>query len=253
MFYSPFSKLSLVKAEESNGKWEVFLEASNENEDEQKEITVMKSLQDASKDYLKHGVISWDHQHRVKDDPAFIIGEPTDVAFSKNRSTLVKGILYQKNKYAQGVFENLLSGTTRFGASVGGWILAKAKSIITKVIWRDTAITDKAVNSTTQGNTTLLPFAEFAKALSAGSGVDASSFSGGRALSPESLRGATVNQVPELKIKNLFIDFINEFSEGRIISYKDLIAFIENQNLDDSVASQVLEFIVGKVSALSKN
>jgi len=133
-FYSPFSVV-LVKAESSNGKWNIFLQASNEGLDQEKETIFCKALKDAKDYYLSHGILSWDHKHKLLHDPAYIIGEPTEVAFTDDNKTLVKGFLYQKNKIAKSLFENIESGATKLGASVGGGILKKSENNILKVVW----------------------------------------------------------------------------------------------------------------------
>ena len=240
----------LAKANEEDGKWIVYLEASNESKDQDGEITVMKALQEDVANYLKQGVISWDHQHRIKNDPKYIIGEPVDVAFTSTHSTLIKGILYKENEIAQGVWNNLLSNTTRFGASVGGWILKKSEGTIKKVAWRDTAITDKPVNADTLGNVQTIPFSEFAKSLQAGSGVNAGAFEGGRAITPESLQGADVEITPYL-VSNAFYTFLKGVREDRVKSFDQARAMIKSQILDDKATDQVMNFILKKVQMVN--
>jgi hypothetical protein len=246
----PFTNVTLMKAEEEGSKWVVYLEASNENEDREREVTVMKALKKASDFYLTHGVISWDHQHKpdvrrnYPGDPQCIIGEPTDVAFSSSRSTLVKGILYKKNQKAQGVMENMMSRTTRFGASVSGYVLKKSVSenanYITEVFWDDTAVTYKPVNDTTMGHATLTPFAEFAKALMAGAGINAAEFTGGRALVPESLRGKPVDI--------LFKDFVKKVKVGRLNTYRDTREWVKSRGLEDDAVDYLMGFIFEKLT-----
>jgi hypothetical protein len=267
-FYSPFSSTELIKAAEEGGKWVVYLEASNENIDQDGEVTVMKALKDASEYYLSHGVISWDHQHKITKNPAFIIGEPTDVAFTANNSTLVKGILYKENKNAQGVMENLLSKSTRFGSSIGGFILKKSKeensSIIKKVFWDETAITNKPVNDTTLGNVQILPYAAFAKALMAGDGLSPMDFTSGRALTKESLQGVsvitpTIITLKDIKgwekmemdpaILNLIMKgFLKKVSSGGIRTEEDIKWYINSYCLRDAITDQITDFLVEKVT-----
>jgi hypothetical protein len=256
-FYSPF-RTTLVKAEESDGKWNVFLQASNEGFDQDKEKMLVKALQDQAQYYESHGVISWDHKQKQLHDPSFIIGEPTDVAFNAKNETLVKGILYKENKRAQGLWENLMSKSTRFGASVGGYILHKAQNIIDKVFWDETAITHKPVNDETLGKVQLMSFPEFAKALMAGAGVDASSFTGGRALTSESLQGNSQTDegdeenpnISDADLRNLFNRFLAGVRRGEVKSTNDVLAFVLDEGYSSGVAADIVQFIFQKVPTL---
>lgn len=244
-FYLPFQNSQLIKAAEENGKWVVYLEASNETLDQENEVIAMKALKDASDYYLTHGVISWDHKHKQLNDPSYIIGEPEDVAFTSRNSTLVKGFLYKENKRAQGVWENILSNTTRFGSSVGGYILKKAKEglsqLVSKVLWDETAITHKPVNDTTLGKVQIIPFTEFVKALMAGSGVDAANFTGGRSLTKEELQGSS-------HAKRIFFDFMHNLKKGNLFGYDGLVSFVKSYKLDKDLEKQVIDFIYKQVT-----
>jgi hypothetical protein len=241
----------LIKAKDENGKWIVYLEASTESKDQEGEKTIMKALEEEAPNYLHKGVVSWDHQHRANNDPGAIIGEPLDVSFSSSRKTLLKAFLYQKNKKAQDVWDNIQSGCTRFGASIGGYILRKSKGIISKVIWRDTAITDKPVNHDTFGKVQLMPFAEFAKALMAGSGVDAASFSGGRALAGESLQGADNRKLSDIPVNILdlvFKGFLKAVKNEKINTYEETKRFVQGHGFTDNVSDEILGFIHKKIT-----
>lgn len=256
-FYSPFSGDALIKAEESDGKWNVFLQASNESWDQEQEKTLMKALQAQAEYYVSHGVLSWDHKHKQLHDPGFIIGEPTDVSFSPINETLVKGFLYKENKKAQGLMENLLSQSSRFGASIGGYILHKSEGgVIDRVFWDETAITHKPVNDTTLGKVQLLPFAEFAKALMAGSGVDAASFSGGRALIGESLQGALqtgespTKNISEADQRMLFTKLLGSIRSGEVRTTNDVITFVLDEGYSSDVAAEIIRFILNRIPVL---
>jgi len=259
-FYSPFSGAVLIKAEDHGGKWVVYLQASNEGMDQDSEVILSKALQEAKDYYLSHGVISWDHLHKQKGDPGFIIGEPTEVQFTKSNETLVKGWLYQKNPIAQKLWSNIESGATKLGASVGGGILSKSKGKIERVIWDEVAITNKPVNAGTLGHVQVIPFMEFAKALMAGSGVDAASYSGGRALSTEQLAGklvdATFGQTdatPEVNYdegRRYFDDLLINIKNGNIISMNDVVAYTLGQGYTEGVASVLIDFVARKIPML---
>lgn len=266
-FYSPFSGQVLIKAEAENDKWVIYLEASNEGLDQEQEVIMAKAME-ASKDYyLTHGVLSWDHKHKILHDPGFIVGEPTDVAITKQNSTLVKGWLYQKNPIAINLWHNIQSGAQKLGASVGGGIIQKSKGAegsgvsnqIDRVIWDETAITHKPVNDSTLGHVQVIPFQEFAKALMAGSGVNGN-YTGGRALTGESMQGATVDEtfgqtdiIRDLSYEEsrkffdaLWVNIKNE----QITSMNDVISYTLSQGYSDGVAVALIEFIAKKLPYL---
>ena len=256
-FFANFSSV-LIKAEEVNDKWIVYLKASNENLDLEEERVLQKALKAAAPMYLRKGVISWDHLHKLQKDPKFIVGEPIDVAFGDDKSTLVKGVLYKENSRAQGIWQDIMSNSTRFGSSVGGYILGKSSpSDVNKVYWDDTAITNKPVNDSLLGAVSTIPFKEFAKALMAGSGVDAASFTGGRATIPEDMQGVVVDEVqrPDEKISGispsdltlLFEDVISAIRSGLIMSPVDLVSFVAEKGYTGSVAAQIIQFIMQKL------
>lgn len=257
LFYSPFSE-TLIKGVEEDGKWNVYLEASNEIKDQDAEVLLCKALKQAADYYLTHGIISWDHRHKVTGDPKFIIGEPIDVAFNDKNKTLVKGWLYKENEIAQSVFQNICSKATKLGSSVGGGILRKAADlangvtgVISKVIWDETAITHKPVNDATMGNVSLIPFPEFAKSLMAGSGVDAATFTGGRALTPENLQGTAGPRAMSEEFKQLFRQLLTAVSEGRVSSYGDMIEFVIDKGYPAAEASELIQYLSYKIPSLS--
>jgi len=117
-FYVPFEQV-LVKGAEEGDKWVVYLEASNELQDQEGETVDMKALQKAADYFLSHGVLSWDHKHKQTNDPGFIIGEPLEVSFTDDKRTLVKAFLYKHNEIAKKVWANIKSGAQRLGSSIG--------------------------------------------------------------------------------------------------------------------------------------
>jgi len=260
-FYSPFTKV-LIKGDEADGKWNVYLQASNEGLDQDEEVLLCKALKDAADYYLTHGVLSWDHKHKVLHDPKYIIGEPVDVAFTGNNETMVKGFLYKENEVAQGLWKNIMSGAKMLGASVGGGILQKAKDaaegvkgVISKVVWDETAVTHKPVNDGTLGMVSIVPFPVFAKALMAGSGVNAEMFTGGRALTPESLQGSGVENIlhnegstiPYGETRRIFDDLLVRIKGGGISSYNDVVSYITAQGYPNEVTAQLLQFLQKKL------
>ncbi len=267
-FYSPFCGSVLVKAEEENDQWIVYLEASNEGIDQDAEIIMAKALREARDYYLKHGVLSWDHKHKILHDPGFIVGEPLDVAIDNNNKTLVKGWLYKKNPIAQRLWNNIQSGAQKLGASIGGGIIQKSKgkegsgvsNVIERVIWDETAITHKPVNDDTLGHVQLIPFEAFAKALMAGAGVDASSYSGGRALTGENLDRTlidetfgqidTIQNLSYEESRRFFDQLWVQINQGKITSMNDVISYTLDQGYDTSVAGALIQFIAKKLPQL---
>ena len=245
-FYSPLSHV-LIKGQEEDGKWIVYLQASNELTDQDGEKVEMSALKKARDYYLSHGVLSWDHKHKQTFDPGFIIGEPMAVKFTPQGETLVKGFLYKKNEIANRLWANIESGAKKLGASIGGGILQKSESTIKQVVWDETALTHKPVNDGTLGTVQVVPFAEFAKALMAGAGVDASGFSGGRAITPESLQGSTVNTLPYHAIREMMGDLLKAIRSGAIMDYNDMLNFVYDRGYEGSTANQIVNYIARKV------
>jgi hypothetical protein len=245
-FYTPFSNV-LIKGAEEDGRWIVYLQASNEIKDQDDETVEVSALKKARDYYMSHGILSWDHKHKVTGDPGFIIGEPLDVRFNSNNETLVKGFLYKYNDIAQKVWKNIRSKARRLGASIGGGILQKAESTIKQVVWDETALTHKPVNDGTLGTVQIVPFEAFAKALTAGGGVDAAAFTGGRALSPESLQGSTVDVIPMSDVRGMFSDLLKAIRDGKITNYNDMINFVYDRGYEGNTAARIVNYIARKI------
>lgn len=262
-FYAPCGDV-LIKGVEEDGRRMVYIEASNELEDQDGETVDMDALDKAKDYYLTHGVLSWDHKHKQKDDPLYIIGEPLDVKFTDDRKTLVKGWLYEHNQKAQSLWDNIRSGAKRLGASIGGGVLQKAASKIKRVIWDEVALTHKPINDATLGSVSMIPYGAFAKALSyvegnapveefikaltAGSGVDAATFTGGRALTPESLQGAPVKYPGREDLDRMFKSMFPMFISGEISNYNDMVNHVLDQGYSDGVSREIIDHIAGNLS-----
>jgi hypothetical protein len=226
-----------------------FLEASNEALDSDEELVVMKALEKQAESFLKKGLLSYDHLHKLEKNPKYIIGEPLDVKFSKDSRTLVKGRLYKSKEYAQEIMKMMQDKSTRLGASIGGAIVTKSKTystrlkrvvpVISDLKWDEVAITYKPVNTETLGKCTYMKFNEFAKsfmfndekeilnknrikrivslrkALMAGSGVNAGAMTGGRALIGESLGRQLVD-------KGFWKDLYLNIRKGHVYDFASL-------------------------------
>ncbi len=262
-FCAPFGEV-LVKGVEEDGRWVVYLEASNEIEDQDGETVDMAALEKAADYYLSHGILSWDHKHKQNNDPESIIGEPLEVKFTDDKRTLVKGWLYQHNDKAKKVWNNIRSGAERLGSSIGGGILRKASDRIRRVVWDEVAITHKPINDGTLGSVSMIPFSafakaisyseggtsleEFVKALTAGSGVDAANFTGGRALTPESLQGSTVNIIHKDELDQLFGDMLKSIMTGDIANTNDAVNFVLDQGYSEGVTREIISHVAKNLS-----
>jgi len=231
-FYTPLNYY-LVKGDEDN-PYIVYIEASNEIPDSQKDIVFMKALQEERESFLRKGIISWDHLHKIDEkSPEYIIGEPLEVKFKEGK-TFVKALLYKGVKYADSIVKLLRAKTTRLGASIGGFIKSREKlnkvlSGITKVLWDEVAITYKPINDTTLGNVTLVPIGAFAKALMVGGGVDASDFTGGRVLIGESLQG--VEKKRKKKAEEIISELMWRIEKGDVRTDNDFKDFLDYMNV----------------------
>lgn len=251
--YLGFSTV-LIKADKTDPSI-VYLEASNEGLDSDEEVIVVEALKSRADTFMKSGVLSYDHLHKIEKDPKYIIGEPLDVKFTDDNRTLVKGRLYKEMDLAKSIMQMMASKTTRLGASVGGSVMTKSKQYSAKakkmvpVIsrlgkWDEVAITYKPVNQETLGKCSYMKFAEFAKALTVSSGVDAGSFTGGRALIPESLQGKTTQ-------KFIFKNIVSGVYTGDIASYKDLRKYLDSVGLKkDKEAMYIAQIVVSKLDQI---
>ena len=252
-FYSVMPEGILFKADKKTDEddWIIYIEASNENMDQEQETIMQKALKGASEYFLSHGVISWDHKHKIKDDPQYIIGEPLQAGFTKSKKTIVKARLYKDVDRAKGVWQAICSKSTRFGASVGGYTLSKnmKTGVIDEVFWDELAITNKPVNDDTMGKVQLVPFNNLVKALTAGGGVDASQFTGGRALIGETLMGVSdqidpnTRKVDNKVLKSLFSNMLAEIQRGNIGNSDDLASYVVDKGFSGPVALKVLNFL----------
>jgi hypothetical protein len=261
---------ALVKADKSDPSI-VYIEASNQLDDAQKDVVLQKALKDQVKPFLKKGVVSWNHLHKIQNDPKFIVGEPLDVAFPDDGRTLVKARLYPSNDHAKDILAKAHDGSTRLGASIGGYILKRKqelnKSYILSVLWDEVAITHQPVNEDTLGKVTIVPFADFSKAfihddverleelskaLAAGYGTDASTMTGGRALTQESLMGSgNAKRVKPEQLTAAFKAVLTNIRARKVKTYKDLVSTLpENMKSFAPIIARVIAEDIDKVSKI---
>lgn len=246
---------------DSDGNYVFEVEASNENLDLQNQIVQQKALTGSKEYFLTNGVISDDHQHKTRDENGNvethkdkIIGEPLKV-WTDGSKTFVKGKLYGNNKYAKDYINLLKAGSTRVHASVGG-IMPKVRKnadgteTVTSFMWNDLALTCSPVNWTV-GSAKFaksMSNVDFVKALTAGNGVDASAFEGGRAMQGEEKEDGIVNMLDTKTIEKSDEEIIQELvqtmTEEIIDSEDKMIEWLMNRGFDEDKARETAREII---------
>lgn len=267
-FSVDFELTKSVKGTDENGNYIFEVEASNENVDLQDQIVLQSALMKSKKNFIEHGVISYDHLHRRKDengqvisDPSMIIGEPTDV-WTDGKSTFVKGILYKTNAMAREIINMLKAGSTRIRASVGGLFPKTTKDEktgvekIVSVLWNDLALTPCPVNNSVgyASFAKSLTVSEFAKSLSAGYGTDSSTFTDGRAMQSEDVsikdeekkedEVDSIDVVPEkADVKRIVKGLFAAVKDGWVVTDNDAVNFLTEKSLTSEQAQTVVHEI----------
>lgn len=80
------------------------------------------------------------------------------------------------------------------------------------------------------------------KALMAGSGADASTFEGGRALTGESLQG-NVNKIDEQELKYIYKSVVMGMIDGSIKSYNDMVSEVLSKGYPDDISKRIIKTI----------
>jgi len=273
-FFLDFSICKSVDGKtDENGNYIFQVEASNENVDLQDQVVLQSALMESKENFIKKGVISWDHQHKmrkpdgsVESVPENVIGEPLDV-WTDGKSTFVKGVLYKSNKKAKDIIQKLQDGSTRIRASVGG-IFPKIKKAangveqITHVLWNDLALTTSPVNNTVGSavfakSLTAQEFADTYKSLSAGYGTDSANMTGGTALIPEEMAKTTIDVVPEnagvsleevkqADKKGKIMELVTELELGNITSLKEAMDFLIESGMNENESRIIVREIIEK-------
>lgn len=123
-----FIPISLEKSGEKgeDGERIIYGVASTEDLDLDEEVVGACGLKKSLNYFLKHGRIDYDH--KSKDQPKFIIGEPLEAHFDDKNRFHLKGKLYKGKgqDIADQVWNLVKAGCTRLGWSVGGKVLKKA-------------------------------------------------------------------------------------------------------------------------------
>jgi hypothetical protein len=257
-----FLQLEMKKAlqRDADGNIIFTVEASNENLDIEGQRVLQEALLNTKNYFLKNGVVSKDHKHRTfNEDGSFdlhedyVIGEPMEV-FTDGTSTLVKGKLYAKNKYAQGFINLLDQGSSRVRASVGGLVPRVKKAVeggkkvgeIVSVLWDDLALTILPVNPTVEPAVSMaksLSSSEFVKALSAGYGTDSASFTGGRALQKEDVEDEKILLSVNDKV---IAALVGAIADGDVTGLDDAESFLADYGISNADARDIVAVVCKK-------
>ena len=281
-FNDVYLNLEIRKSEgktDEYGNYIFEVEASNENVDLQDQIVLQNALMESKDEFLKGGVISYDHLHKTRDakgrvisDPSMVIGEPIDVKFdTKTKSTVVTGKLYATNEKAKEIIKMLKAGSTRVRASVGGIFPEVVKNVktgvekITHVLWNDLALTTSPVNNTV-GNAVFakaltsyefvnsLPY-EMKKSLYAGYGTDTDGMSGGRALIPEDTNTKTIDAENEKAAdaeKEIIKGMCELLKSGELEGEDAAINYLTENGIEKEKAGSIIREIITQGGEMMK-
>lgn len=119
-----FLPIEKGSVQEKDGRRFVYGVTSTEDLDLDEEIVSAAGLKKSMDYFLKHGRIDYDH--KSKEEPRFIIGEPVEAHFDGKNQMHLKGELYKGLDVADQVWKLLKAGSTRLGWSVGGKVIKKA-------------------------------------------------------------------------------------------------------------------------------
>ena len=259
------------------------VEASNENLDLQNQIVLQRALMESKDEFLKGGVISFDHLHKRRDekgnvisDPSMVIGEPIDVYFDeKNKKTIVKGKLYSNNNKAKDLIKMLKAGSTRVRASVGGIFPQVVKNLktgvekITHVLWNDLALTTSPVNNTVGSavfakSMTAAEFIDYLplelkKSLCAGYNTDSATKTGGQALIPEDVNTKTIDvsnthaiSKSDVNEEEIIAQLVELAKNRRINGKDDAIEFLILHGISKEKAGEITSEIINQGGQMMK-
>lgn len=202
----------------------IYIEASNEAEDQEGEVVMAKALADSADFFLKYGNLDIDHltmigpKLGIPNSNLYEIGRPVEVK-SNGGKTFVKGHIVSGSGVAAEQANSFWSGLVdvnppqRWYPSVGGAVMGKAvefdpktqkkRVVITKTRWANIGFSRTPVNTSVPTVSTV-PFGalikswgvggiDLTKALTAGYGTDSASLSGGGALRTQSLDGTVAS------------------------------------------------------------
>lgn len=285
-FNNVYLNLEIRKSEgktDAYGNYIFEVEASNENLDLQNQIVLQNALMESKDEFLKGGVISFDHLHKRRDedgnvisDPSMIIGEPIDVIFDEDsKKTIVKGKLYSTNEKAREIINMLKAGSTRVRASVGGIFPQVVKNIktgvekITHVFWNDLALTVSPINNTVGSavfakSMTSAEFIEYLplelkKSLCAGYGTDSNGMTGGQTLIPEDTKTKCVDvsntqaiNKSDVNEEEIIAQLVELAKNRRINGEDDAIEFLILHGISKEKAGEITSEIINQGGQMMK-
>ena len=262
------------------------VEASNENLDLQNQIVLQNALMESKEEFLRGGVISYNHLHKRKDekgnviaDDSMIIGEPVDVLFDeKTKKTIVKGKLYATNEKAKDIIKMLKAGSTRVRASVGGIFPKVIKNVktgvekITHVLWNDLALTTMPVNNTVgyavfAKSMTATQFVEslpieIKKSLCAGYNTDSATTTGGQALIPEDTNTKTIDatetaqtlkaNTPDADIQEAVAGLVEMLNRGRVNGKQDAADYLVAHGVPKEKTREIIAELIDQGGLMIK-
>ena len=263
---------SIKGQEDENGNYIFEVEASNENLDLQNQRTLQSALMKSKEYFLTNGVISDDHQHKVRlpdgsveSHKEKVIGEPISVR-TDGKSTFVKGILYKGVEAAKDYINLLKNGSKLVKASIGGIMPTVRKEkdgseTVTSFMWNDLALTLSPVNWTV-GSAKFaksIGMVDFCKSLEAGSGTDAANYEGGRVLQDEDIEEETtkileindgemdpedsIEKAKEKEIEDIE-SCIKEINKGNLTTADGITAFLIGRGFEKNQASKTMLEII---------
>ena len=285
-FNDVYLNLEIRKSEgktDAYGNYIFEVEASNENLDLQNQIVLQNALMESKDEFLKGGVISYDHLHKRRDeegnvisDPSMVIGEPIDVIFDEeSKKTIVKGKLYSTNEKAREIINLLKAGSTRVRASVGGIFPKVVKNLktgvekVTHVFWNDLALTTSPVNNTVGSavfakSMTSAEFVEslpteIKKSLCAGYNTDSAVKTGGQALIPEDVTTKTADvsnthaiSKSDVNEKEIIAQLVELAKNRRISGKDDAIEFLILHGISKDKAGEITSEIINQGGKMMK-
>lgn len=262
------------------------VEASNENLDLQNQIVLQNALMESKEEFLKGGVISYNHLHKRKDengnviaDDSMIIGEPVDVRFDEDtKKTIVKGKLYATNEKAKDIIKMLKAGSTRVRASVGGIFPKVIKNVktgvekITHVLWNDLALTTMPVNNTVgyavfAKSMTSAQFVEslpieIKKSLCAGYNTDSATTTGGQALIPEDTNTKIIDatetaqtlkaNTPDADIQEAVAGLVEMLNRGRVNGKQDAADYLVAHGVPKEKTGEIIAELIDQGGLMMK-
>jgi len=272
-FSYPVEMLLKGEPEKNSNRIPIDISASDPTPDKVNDSIVLKAFDDAREDFLKEGVIDFDHQTirgPTKEDQAkAIIGQPEELD-TKSGKVIVSGFLFKGNPYVDNsIYPALKAGSRVFGASVGGRILRKslewdeksARKVnrITRIALNHIAVTPayKAVHPNTSitlaksleedgGLLMFDSFGEFAKSFTTvkeGTEAVEKAMMAGVETDSAAIRGGQALQPESLEgdvLKHVWGDLLEDIKNGNLKpSHNAVVGWLVNRGLSSERAKSM--------------